>query len=127
MTDPRAWLLDTNVVSEMMRPRPEPRVAYLLDSVAREGLGLAIVTVWEVLDSIGRLPVGCRRSALAERFQDLIDDLFDNRIVDWSLNDARMCARILKEKRRRWEPLDDHVPDAFLACGGVPRVCRPDT
>ena len=109
------YLLDTNVVSEMMRPRPEPRVAAFLDSIADEGLGLAVVTVWEVLDGIGRIDPGRRRRDLADRFQDLLDELFEDRIVDWSLADARACARIMEDKRRRGEPLDDHVPDAFLA------------
>ena len=115
MTAPLAWLMDTNVVSEMMRPRPEPRVAAFLDSIADEGLGLAVVTVWEVLDGIGRIDPGRRRRDLADRFQDLLDELFEDRIVDWSLADARACARIMEDKRRRGEPLDDHVPDAFLA------------
>lgn len=121
MTAPLAWLLDTNVVSEMMRPRPEPRVAAFLDSVAGEGLGLSTVTVWEILDGIGLLPAGRRRNTLAERFHDLLDDHFEDRIIDWSLTDARTCARIMEEKRRRGEPLDDHVPDAFLAAAAASR------
>ena len=60
MTAPLAWLIDTNVISEMMRPRPEPRVAAFLDSIAAEGIGLASITVWEVLDGIGRLAPGRR-------------------------------------------------------------------
>ena len=115
MTAPLAWLIDTNVVSEMMRPRPEPRVAAFLDSIADEGLGLSSVTVWEVLDGIGRIDPGRRRRDLADRFHDLLDELFEDRIVDWSLADAKACARIMEDKRRRGEPLDDHVPDAFLA------------
>ena len=39
MTERQAWLLDANVVSEMMRPRPEPRVAAFLDSMAEERAG----------------------------------------------------------------------------------------
>ena len=121
MTAPLAWLIDTNVVSEMMRPRPEPRVAAFLDSIADEGLGLASVTVWEVLDGIGRLPPGRRRHGLADRFRDLLDELFEDRIVDWTLADAQACARLMEDKRRRGEPLDDHVPDAFLAAAAVTR------
>ena len=79
MTTPIAWLIDTNVVSEMMRRQPEPRVAAYLDSIAAEGLGIASITVWEILDGIGRLPHGRRRESLAERFLDLLDDLFENR------------------------------------------------
>ncbi len=119
MTAPLAWLIDTNVVSEMMRPRPEPRVASFLDSIADDGIGLAAITVWEILDGIGRLEPGRRRDDLASRFQDLLDELFEDRIVDWSLGDARECARIMEEMRRLGEPLDAHVPDAFLAAAAA--------
>ena len=121
MTARLAWLIDTNVVSEMMRPRPEPRVAASLDSIEREGIGLASVTAGEILDGIGRLSPDRRRENLAARFHDLLDELFEDRIVDWSLADAPACARIMEDKRRRGEPLDDHVPDAFLAAAAASR------
>ena len=121
MTAPLAWLIDTNVVSEMMRPRPEPRVAAFLDAIEAEGIGLASITVWEVLDGIGRLAPGKRRRGLANRFHDLLDELFEDRIVEWTLADARACARIMEDKRRRGEALDDHVPDAFLAAAAATR------
>ena len=75
MTAPLAWLIDTNVVSEMMRPRPEPRVAAFLDAIEAEGIGLASITVWEVLDGIGCLAPGRRRRGLADRFHDLLERL----------------------------------------------------
>ena len=115
MTAPMAWLLDANIVSEMMRPNPEPRVAAFLDTIAGQGIGLASITVWEILNGIGRLDAGHRRDDLARRFQDLLDDLFEERILAWALDHARTCARITEQKRRRGEPLDDHLPDAFLA------------
>ena len=121
MTAPLSWLIDTNVVSEMMRPRPEPRVASFMDSIADQGLGLASITVWEVLDGIGRLALGRRRRGLADRFDDLLDELFEDRIVEWTLADARSCARIMEDKRRRGEALDHHVPDAFLAAAAATR------
>ena len=121
MTELVVWLLDTNVVSEMMRPHPEPRVARFLDTIAMDGIGLAAVTVWEILNGIGRLDSGTRRDELAERFQDLLDELFEERVFDWTLADARACARIMEEKRRKGEPLDDHLPDAFLAATAAGR------
>lgn len=103
MRQPLRWLLDTNVVSEMMRPSPDPRVAGFLDGIWTQGVGLASVTVWEILNGIGRMDAGRRRERLAERFQGLLDDLFRERVLDWTLGDARACARI------------DHLPDALLA------------
>lgn len=82
MTAPIAWLIDTNAVSEMMRPRPEPKVAAFLDSIEGEGIGLASIIVWEILDGIGRLAPGRRRDGLSVRFHDLLDELFKDRIVD---------------------------------------------
>ena len=116
-----AWILDANVVSEMMRPAPEPRVARFLDGIAAEGVGLSAVTVWEVLNGIGRLEPGRRREDLTERFRGIVDDLFQERVFDWTAADARACAAIMEEKRRRGEPLDDHLPDAMLAGTAVRR------
>jgi len=121
MTAPLAWLIDTNVVSEMMRSQPAARVAAFLDSITDEGLGMSSVTVWEILDGIGRLDPGQRRAHLAVRFRDLLDELFEDRILAWSVADAQVCARIMEDKRRHGESLDDHVPDAFLAATATTR------
>ena len=115
MSGPFAYLLDTNVVSEMMRPNPEPRVATCIDAIAQEGIALAAITVWEILDGIGRLSPGRRREELAERFQGILEDLFEDSVLGWGLDDAEACARVMEEKRRQGEPLDDHLPDAMLA------------
>ena len=116
-----AYLLDANVVSEMMRPIPEPRVAAFLDRIDEGGIGLASITIWEILDGVGRLEQGKRRDDLAERFQGVLDDVFDERILDWTVDDARTCAELMERKRRTGEPLDDHLPDAMLAGMAVRR------
>lgn len=124
-------LLYPTVVSKIMRARPEPRVAAVLDSIADDGLGLASATVSEVLDGIGRFDPGRRQRDLADRFQDLLDVLFKDRIVERSLADAQACAKIMEEKRLRSESLDDHMLDAFLAPAHIgssawipPRACK---
>lgn len=121
MTAPVAWLLDTNVVSEMMRPRPEPRVAAFLDRIASEGMCLSPVTVWEIFNGVGLLDEGRRREDISRRFEDILDEVFEGRILDWTLTDARNCAVIMEEKRRGGESLDDHLPNAFLAAAAVSR------
>ena len=121
MTAPTAWLLDTNVLSEMMHPNPEPSVAGFLDEIAPEGIGLATITVWEILNGIGQLDSGRRREGIADRFQGMLNDIFEDRIFDWTAADAKVCARIMEDKRRRGEPLDSHLPDAMLAGTAVSR------
>ena len=115
MRTPIVWLLDTNVVSEMMRPRPERRVERFLDRIAGQGIGLASITVWEILNGIGRIEPGERREDLVRRFEGILDSLFQERVFDWTDSDARVCAQIMEAKRRLGEPLDGHLPDAMLA------------
>ena len=119
MTLPAANLLDTNVVSEMMRRRPDRRVADFLDAIAREGLGLSVVTVWEILNGIGRIADGKRREDLNFRFRSLLDDVFEGRVYDWSVEDAEACAGIMEAKRRRGESLDSHVADSMIAAAAA--------
>ncbi len=99
----------------MMRPYPEPRVARFLDSIADGGLHISAITVWEILNGIGRLDPTSRRQDLARRFQDLLTLVFQDQVLDWTLADAQACASIMEDKRRLGEPLDSHVPDAMLA------------
>ena len=104
-----------------MRPSPEPRVAEFLDRIAAAGIGLASITVWEILNGIGRLDPGQRRDELAERFEGILDDFFEDRVLDWTLADAKACAHIMEARRREGEPLDDHLPDAMIAAAAAAR------
>ena len=121
MNEPTAYLLDTNVVAEMMRPEPNWRVANTLRLAALSGVGVAAVTVWEILDGIGRLDAGRRRADLRARFQRVLGEVFEGRVFDWTLADAQACAGIMEEKRRAGESLDDHLPDAMIAATAVSR------
>lgn len=113
------YLLDTNVVSEMMRAAPDRQVTQNLDRLAAGGLGLATITIWEIFNGIGKLPEGRRRRDLGQRFEAMISGHFAARVVDWPLGAAQACAQLMESRRRRGEPLDDHLPDAMLA--GVAR------
>ena len=121
MKEPTAYLLDTNVVSEMMRPEPDWRVASAIQVAALEGTGIASVTVWEILNGIGRLDQGRRRDDLRSRFESVLDEAFDGRVLDWTLADAQACAGLMEAKRRLGEPLDDHLPDAMIAAAAAAR------
>ena len=105
----------------MMRPNPHQRVASAVELVALEGIGIASVTVWEILNGIGGLDRGRRRSDLRARFETVLDEAFDGRVLDWTLADAPACADIMEAKRRLGQPLDDHLPDAMIAATAVTR------
>ena len=122
------FLLDTNVVAEMMRTNPEPRVTAFLGTISPQGVGLSSITAWEILSGIGRLAPGRRREDLGFRFRSMLDDVFEGRVFDWTIADARACTQVMERKRRLGEPLDDHIPDAIVAgtalCHGLAVVTR---
>lgn len=96
-------------------------MAEFLDRVAAEGIGRASITAWEVLGGIGRLDPGRRRDELAERFEGILDDFFEDRVLPWTLADAKASADIMEARRRKGEPLDDHLPDAMIAAAAAAR------
>ena len=92
-----SFLLDTNVVSEWTRPRPNPGVVDWLAQVDEDTIYLSVVTFAELRHGIERLPAGKRRKELAEWLRVDLPLRFEQRIlpVDAEVADAwgRMVAR----------------------------------
>jgi toxin FitB len=87
-------LVDTNVVSEPMRGRGDPRVAAWLDRQAAETMFISTVSVAEVLFGVAALPAGKRRANLAEAFEVEVLPLFGGRILSFDLPAARAHAAV---------------------------------
>lgn len=115
MTDRVAYLLDTNVLSEMMRTAPNERVAGFLDRTREDGHAISAVTVWEIEYGIRSLNDGKRRRDLKRMFDGVLADLFEDRVFAWDGSDAKGCAEIMEDRRRAGRALDDHFPDAMIA------------
>ncbi len=86
-------LLDTNVVSEAMKPDPHPSVRDWLDAQAAETLFLSSVAVAELLFGIGALPRGKRKDRLASALDGVLD-LFATRILAFDTAAARRYAPV---------------------------------
>ena len=109
------YLLDTNVLSELMRPEPSLAVLSWIDTVGVDGLALTAVSRWEIRYGLARLAEGKRRADLTSRFDGLVADLFGAGIYDFTSAAADSCALIMARKRSLGESLDDHLPDAMIA------------
>lgn len=83
-------LLDTNVISEPLRSRPDPVVVEWLDAQAPETLHLSTVSLAEVRFGIARLPDGRRRTLLHDRFEQEVVPLFAGRMP--AFDDAASVA-----------------------------------
>jgi toxin FitB len=94
-------LLDTNVVSEPMRLRPDQRVQEWLDAQAIETLYLSTISLSELLLGIENLPAGKRRRALAAALGEQIVNLFDSRILPFDVAAAEAYARVVTRARKQ--------------------------
>lgn len=112
-------VLDTNVVSEAMKPEPDRAVRRWLDAQAAETLYLSSVTIAEILFGIGCLPEGKRRDRLAEVFDGLAT-LFGGRILSFDAEAARQYAVLAVKARAagRGFPLPDGYIAAIAAAHG---------
>ncbi len=93
-------LLDTNVVSEAMRPKPDRNVLEWLDAQAAPTLYLSAISLAELLLGIESLPTGKRRSALAAALAQQVVALFAERIVPFDLPAAQSYSEIVIRARR---------------------------
>jgi predicted nucleic acid-binding protein len=86
-------VLDTNVVSEAMKPEPHPAVRSWLNDQAAETLYLSSVSLAELLFGIGVLPVGKRKDLLAQALDGLLG-LFRDRVLPFDTDAARRYAEL---------------------------------
>ncbi len=76
-----SFLLDTNVVSELVRPRPDPGLVEWLAERDEDQLFLSVVTLAELRYGITRLSAGRRRRSLEKWLRDELQQRFDGRIL----------------------------------------------
>ena len=107
------YLLDTNVVSEWVKPRPEPRVVGWLAAVDEDRVFLSVVTVAEIRHGIERLQPGRRRTRLDAWLREDLPLRFEGRLLGIDAAVAEAWGAIVARRDRSGRPIG--VMDAFVA------------
>ncbi len=94
-------LVDTNVVSEPLKTRGDPRVVAWLDRQKAETLYISTISIAEILFGVAALPAGRRRNRFAESFEREVARLFEGRILSFDLAAARAYASLMSGARAR--------------------------
>jgi predicted nucleic acid-binding protein len=92
-------LLDTNVISEPLRPTPETRVIEWIDAQPLETLFLSAVTVAELRAGVALLPSGKRRTGLEENLEKRVLPLFAGRVLPLDLACTPAYADLMRKAR----------------------------
>jgi predicted nucleic acid-binding protein len=100
------FLLDTNVVSEWVKPRPDKGVIAWLGSAGESNLYLSVVSLAEVRQGIELLPTGTRRAKLDAWLTDDLIARFEQRMLTVDADTADIWGRITARARRRGESVE---------------------
>jgi len=93
-------LLDTNVISELVRPDPAPAVLRWFDRLGAEPLALSAVTVAELSYGLCALPEGKRRRALERAVRGMLEDEFAGRILPFDAAAAEIYGLLAARHRQ---------------------------
>lgn len=114
-------VIDTNVLSELMRPMPDTRVVEWIGTVAPGDASTTAITIAEIGHGLRRLPTGRRRERLEEIFKALLGELGGDVLpFDGSAADSYSHIAIGREAAGRpIDPLDCMIAAVCLSRGAV--------
>jgi predicted nucleic acid-binding protein len=114
-------ILDTNVLSELMKPVPEARVVDWVAAQPAQSLFVTSVTQAEILYGVMMLPEGRRREAIEAAAEAMFREDFADRILSFGSDAALAYARIAVDRRRAGRPISqsDAQIAAIAFCTGA--------
>jgi toxin FitB len=115
-------VLDTNVVSELIRHVPDVGVIQWVDRIPADEVFLTAVTAAELRHGVARLPDGRRKHELAAKVEKLLTDRFEGRVLPFDCDAAMPYAQIAAARERAGRPIS--MPDAQIAA--ICRSCGAD-
>jgi hypothetical protein len=106
-------ILDTNVLSALMRTNPEAAVVAWLDRQPADSVWLSSITVFETRFGLALLPKGRRRSALEGAFDRVLAEDLANRVLDFDSMAAAAAAELAADRQKTGRPVD--LRDTLIA------------
>lgn len=107
------FVLDTNVLGEVVKARPAPLVAAWLRAHRSPSLFTTTVCQAEIFTGLAVMPQGARRSKLVDAAHAMFSRVFEGRILGFDVASALEYAEIIATRRLRGKPID--MTDAMIA------------
>lgn len=107
------FLLDTNILSELMRPKPDAGVVQWLDTLPDDEIWISAVTVGEIRLGLALLPKGRRKQILTKLAEEMFDEEFSEKCLPFDYQAAGEYAKIVASRSCQGRPVA--VEDAQIA------------
>jgi toxin FitB len=99
-------ILDTNVLSALMRTVPDAHVVAWLDRQPAESVWITSITLFEAYLGLALLPSGRRRRTLEAAFARLLQEDLENRVLDFDSAAATEAASLAAARQKNGRPVD---------------------
>lgn len=106
-------ILDTNVLSELVKPSPDPNVVHWIGQKPVASLFTSTITQAEILYGVTLMPDGDRKTLLLEAVFRMFDELFAGRLLPFDAEAAMNYALIASDRSRAGRPISQF--DAQIA------------
>src|SRR5882762_43021 len=113
-------ILDTNVLSALMRQSEDMNVVAWLDKQPRTSIWTTSVTILEIQFGLHILPAGTRRSRLIKAFQTVLVDEMGRRVAPFDTVAAQNAAELMAFRHKKGRPVE--LRDAIIA--GIVLACH---
>jgi len=107
------FLLDTNAVSEWVKPRPNPGLMKWMESADEDRVFVSVISLAELRYGVERMPAGSRRSRIEQWLQHELPLRFERRILPVDTQVAELWGQTVARSEAVGRPIG--VMDAFLA------------
>ncbi len=106
-------IIDTNIISEMMKTSPNLKVISWIDKQDATLLYITTITIAEIAYGINVLPEGNRRRSLEDSFYKALEAAFKHRILSFDEAAAHLYGKVMGQRKLRGRPLS--MPDGQIA------------
>ncbi len=106
-------VLDTNVISELMRPQPDPQVMAWANALDPQAIAITAMNEAEILHGMARLSAGRRQQELKQSWQELMASLFGGQALPFNREAAHWYGELVSRRQRLARPIA--TADAVIA------------
>jgi len=105
-------ILDTNVLSALMRNAPDPSVVGWMDQQPQSSLWTSAITILEIQTGLQVMPAGQRKLSLSQDFERLLDRM-NHRIAGFDEHAARLAAELTGSRQKKGRVIE--IRDTMIA------------
>ncbi len=111
------YLLDTCVISELIKPKPSPKVVKWISDIDETCLYISVLTIGEIHKGIEKLPESKKKNNLHKWVNFDLKERFDNKILSIDINIATTWGKVQAQS----ELIGQTLPsiDGLIACTGI--------